>query len=80
MLLLVDGEYGFEMETFEYLNVLQVQTPNAGSVPLPCKALSKVLALAVRQCCLPATLLCRCTSWGLKVGCLSAFGAGSRLP
>ena len=39
VLLLVDGAFGFEMETFEFLNILQVRrsTANANALPVHCR-------------------------------------------
>jgi hypothetical protein len=34
VLLLVDGSFGFEMETFEFLNILQVYTVRPLKTPL----------------------------------------------
>lgn len=35
-LLMVDGAYGFEMETFEFLNILQVRRGTGAVLPLQC--------------------------------------------
>lgn len=46
VLLLVDGAFGFEMETFEFLNILQVH-PTAELMPLnPPPSRSAVLLLS----------------------------------
>ena len=47
VLLLVDGAFGFEMETFEFLNILQVHA-TAELIPLiPPSSRSAVLLLSV---------------------------------
>ncbi len=55
VLLMVDGGFGFEMETFEFLNLLQVRpaTPSSHCIPDLCHIAAAILAaaiLAAREC------------------------------
>lgn len=49
VLLLVDGAFGFEMETFEFLNILQVCIPTSDILPLTEYLASKEASVLAQQ-------------------------------